>query len=261
MILKRSWSLALSFIFSFALRSSAQQPDVNEIISNSVAANQRDFKAAPDFNWKERDRTPDGFKTYQVTMIDGTPYNRLIAENGRALSHQREQQEMQKQNQEAEKRRSESPEARRERIAKYQNDRTRDNNLMDQLTKAFNFKLVGTGKVHGFDVWALKATPRPGYQPPNMDTQVLPGMQGELWIDQKTYQWVHVHASVIHPVSIEGFLAQVEPGTQFDLQKAPVGNGIWQPSHFSMKSHAKVLFLFNHNSQDDETYWDYQPVK
>lgn len=41
-----------------------------------------------------------------------------------------------------------------------------------------------------------------------------------------------VEATVIHPVSIEGFLAQVEPGTQFKLEKMPVADGIWLPKHF-----------------------------
>lgn len=251
----------LLWLIAPALFAQNSQPDVQQIISNSVNANQRDFEAAPHFNWKERDRTPGGgSKTYQVTMIEGTPYNRLIALNGRPLSETREQQEMQKQQQETEKRRSESPDARRDRIAKFQKGRTHDNNMMAQLTKAFEFQLVGTRKLRGFQVWFLKATPRPGYQPPNMDSQVLPGMQGELWIDQKTYNWVRVHATVIHPVSIAGFLAKVEPGTQFDLQKIPVGNGIWQASHYSMRAQAKVLFMFNHNSQEDDTYWDYQPA-
>jgi hypothetical protein len=167
---------------------------------------------------------------------------------------------MRKQREEADKRRAESPDARRARLSKFEKDRTRDNNMMDQLTEAFNFALVGTKKVHGFEVWVLKATPRAGYQPPNMDAQVLLGMQGEMWIDQQSYQWVHVHASVIRPVSIEGFLARVQPGTHFDLQKAPVGNGVWQPTHYSMRAQAKVLLLFNHNSQEDDTYWDYEPV-
>jgi hypothetical protein len=238
----------------------AQQPSVDEIISKSVAANKRDFEAAPNYNWKERDGTPKGSKTYQVTMIEGTPYYRLIAVNGRPLSPGQEQQEMQKQQQETEKRHSESPEARQQRIAKFERDRTRDNNMMEQLTKAFNFTLAGTKTVHRFHVWVLKATPRPGYQPPNRDSQVLTGMQGELWIDQKTYNWVHVHAVVLHPVSIEGFLAQVEPGTQFSLQKAPVDDGIWQPTEYSMRAQARVLHMFNHNSQEQDTYWDYQPV-
>lgn len=258
---RKPWVVAVPcFAMLLAVQSSAQQPDVNEIISKSVEANKRDFAASPHYNWKERDRTAAGVKEFQATMIEGTPYNRLIAENGKPLSPQREQQEIEKQKQVTEKRKSESPDARRERIANFEKGRRRNNNMIAQLTEAFNFTLLGTRKVRGFTVWALKATPKPGYKPPNMDAQVLPGMQGELWIDQATSQWVHVHAMVIHPVSIEGFLAQVEPGTAFDLQKAPVGNGIWLPTHFSEKAQAKVLFMFSHNSQEEDTFWDYQPA-
>ena len=190
-------------------------------------------------------------------MIDGTPYQRLIAENGKPLSQAQKAQAMKNQQQAGAQRQAESANERRDRIAKYQKDRTRDHNMMEQLTEAFDFRLVGQGKLRKFNVYMLKATPKPGYHPPNMDCQVLPGMRGELWIDQKTFQWVKVTAQVIHPVSIEGFLAQVEPGTRFELEKAPVGNGIWLPSHFAMRSHAKVLFLINHSSSEDNTYFDY----
>lgn len=238
----------------------AQHPDVHTIIEKSVRANQADFAAAPHFNYKETDKTADGSKTYQVTMIEGTPYQRVIAVNGKPLSPDEEKQEMQKQEQAAQQRKAESPEDRQTRISNWEKGRIRDNNMMDQLTKAFNFKLIGNGQFRGFKVWRLKATPRPGYNPPNMDTEVLPGMQGELWIDQNTFQWVKVTAEVIHPVSIEGFLAQVEPGTRFELEKSPVQGGTWQASHFSMQSHAKVLFLFNRSSSEDNTFFDYRPV-
>jgi hypothetical protein len=66
---------------------------------------------------------------------------------------------------------------------------------------------------------------------------------------------------VIHPVSIEGFLAEVEPGTRFELENLPVGDGsTWQASHFSMRSNAKVFHVFARESSEDDTYTDYSPV-
>jgi hypothetical protein len=68
----------------------------------------------------------------------------------------------------------------------------------------------------------------------------------------------------MRPVSIGGFLAEVEPGTHFELEKAPVTDSIWLPKHFAMKSQAKVLFFFTRKSQADETYSDYHkpaPIK
>jgi hypothetical protein len=103
----------------------------------------------------------------------------------------------------------------------------------------------------------LKATPRPGYKPPNTEAKVLTGMEGELWIDKKTFQWIKVEATVIHPVSIAGFLAEVEPGTHFELEKMALEDNLWLPKHFAMKSRAKIFCLFTRKSQADETYSGY----
>ncbi len=236
----------------------AQQPDVQEIIKRSVAANDANWQAAPNYTYKERNREAQGTKTYQVMMIEGSQYRRLIAVNGKPLSQAESAREQQKLEQVMAKRRSEPVEDRQRRIAKYQRDRKRDHMLIQQLTIAFDFRLLGERTVNSRETYVLRATPRPGYKPPSMETQVLTGMQGQMWIDKATYQWVKVTAQVIYPVSIEGFLAQVEPGTRFEVEYIPVGGGIWQPGHFAMRSHAKVLYMFNHASQDDETYFDYQ---
>ena len=129
---------------------------------------------------------------------------------------------------------------------------------MEQLTIALDFKLLGEQRMGPYDVYVLQATPRPGYHPPNTETRVLTGMQGKLWIDKRTCQWVKVEAEVMHPVSIAGFLAQVQPGSRFELEKMPVAEGIWLPKHFSMKGRAKVLFFFSDKAQVDEAYFDYR---
>jgi len=236
----------------------AEAPAIQKIVEKSVQANNRDFEAAPIYNYKELDQAAKGSKLYQVTMIYGTPYKRLLAVNGKPLSPQQKAEEDEKEKNARAQRKGESAEQRRDRIAKYESDRTHDHNMMNELSKAFTFTLIGKGKLRSFAVYVLKATPRPGYKPTNMDTQVLPGMQGKLWIDQKTYQWVKVTAEVIHPVSIKGFLAEVEPGTRFELEKTPVKDDVWLARHFSMSSHAKVLSLVNWSSSEDQRFFDYE---
>jgi len=234
------------------------QTDVNRIIQKSVEANNRDWDADPQFAYTEQDLDGDGVrKTYQVTNVLGTPYERLTAINGKPLSASQEAEEQHKYEQMLSGRKSESPQKRSERIAKFQADRRRDHAMLDELTKAFEFHLQGQRRLGRYNVYVLNATPRPGYKPPNRDCEVLPGMKGHLWIDTKTYQWVKVEAEVIHPVAIEGFLAQVEPGTRFELEKAPVEGDIWLTTHYVMKASAKVLFLIPHHSQEDDTYSNY----
>jgi hypothetical protein len=237
------------------------KPDVTTIIQRSVEANDRDFKLTPQFNYKQREKVGGQIKTSQVTMIDGTPYYQLLAVNGVPLDAQKAAAEQQKMQQTMEQRKAESASARQDRIAKYEKSRHSDHVMMSQLTLAFNFTILGTRKLRGYTVWALKAVPKPGYQPPNMDCQVLPGMEGQMWIDQKSYEWVKVTARVIRPVSIEGFLAQVQPGTKFEIEKNPVAGGGWQITHYSSFADAHILHMFNHQESDDVTYSDFEHVK
>jgi hypothetical protein len=250
-------------VFLAGLMNAADNPaplDAQTMIERSVAANDADFNAAPNFNNKESDRTPAGLKTYQITMIEGSPYRRLIAVNGHPLPPAQASEEQTKQSRAVTERKSESPDARAKRIDQYQKGRQRDHAMMNQLTKAFRFELVGSRPLRSFNTWLLKAIPRPDYEPPNMEAEALKGMEGQLWLDQKTYQWVRVTARVVRPVSIAGFLARVRPGTRFELDKSPVSGNFWQDSHFIERARATILFLVPHSSDVDETYFDYQPV-
>jgi hypothetical protein len=231
----------------------AQQQDVEAIVQRSVAANEKDFQAAADYNYKEREHAGGVTKLYQVTMIEGSPYEGLLEANGKPVSG-----ELKKQEQAEAQRRAESSQQRRDRIAKYRKEQARDHEMMAQLSQAFDFTLMGTREAKGFDVYVLRATPRRGYKPPNRESRVLPGMQGEMWIDQKTYRWVKVTAKVIRPVSIEGFLAQVEPGTEFEIEKAPVDDRIWQITHFAVRSKARILHMINRASEEEDTFFDFE---
>src|SRR5579885_1568009 len=234
------------------------QVNVETIIQRSTEANQADWKAAPDYSYFEEDKYEDGSsKTYEVRMILGSPYRELVAVNGAPLSPEDQEREKRKLNEAIQRRQQESPRERRQRVGRYQRDRQRNRLLMQQLTKAFDFRLLGEEKLDQYEVYELEAKPRPGYQPPNREAQVLTGMEGKLWIDKNTFQWVKVEATVIHPVPIAGFLARVEPGTRLELEKAPVADGIWLPKHFAVNSHSRILFVFGHSTQADETYFGY----
>jgi len=234
-------------------------PDVKTIVERSVVANDKDFAAEPQFNFKEKDHVGKTTKTFQVTMIDGSPYQRLLA-SGTPLSPAQEATELEKEKTTVAERRAQTPEQREKRIAGYMKQLKSDHEMMSQLSQGFEFQISGTRKVAQRTVWVLSATPKRGYRPPNLDCEVLPGMRGEMWIDQGTYEWVKVTAQVIRPVSIGGFLAEVEPGTRFEIEKTPVAPGIWQITHFSMQSHAKILHFIKHNSAEEDWYSDFQPT-
>ncbi len=97
-------------------------------------------------------------------MILGSPYERLVAVNGKPLTSAGQAAEKSKLDNEIAERRQESAQKRAQRIAKYEAERKHNHTLIEELAKAFDFKLVGDGKLNAHDVYVLQAKPRPGYQ-------------------------------------------------------------------------------------------------
>ena len=70
----------------------ADQSLVEQIIQRSVDANKLDWDAAPEYNNFERDREDGRDTTYEVLMIEGSPYQRLVAVNGKPLTTEEQAQ-------------------------------------------------------------------------------------------------------------------------------------------------------------------------
>ncbi len=232
--------------------------DVANLVRQSAKVTESDRKAGLEFDCNEKIWQPDGsYKTYAVLMLYGSPYNELIAVNGKPLSKAEAEEQQRKMQQEISKRQHESPQEREQRFAEYDKQQNRDRHFITDFVQAFNFKLIGQGKLDGRPVYIVQAMPRRDYRPPDSDAAALRGMEGRLWIDKSTYQWVKAQAHVVHPVSIHGFVATVEPGTDFILEKRPVAPGVWLPKHFTMNAKAKIFGFFDHKRHEDVTFFNY----
>jgi hypothetical protein len=244
--------------------AASPQPDTSGIIRRSVQEIEADWKQAPEFSYHERDveskhHAPPTIKTYEVLMIDGSQYNRLIAINDHPLSTGEQAEEENKLRAEVLKRGHESERERHRRIAKFLKERDQNHAMLKEMVDAFDFRPAGEATIEGHDCWVFDAKPKPGYQPKTRETKVLAGMQGKLWIDKSQYQWVRVEAEVMRPVSMYA-IARVGPGTRFFLEQAPVAANLWLPTHFSVSVKASALGFINEDSVDDETYRQYKPM-
>lgn len=241
-------------------------PAAAEIVHKSVAANLADWKAQPEYAYRELDvkskadstgqTRSEQSRTYEVMMIEGSPYNRLIAIANEPLGRAQQQLEQIKLNAETARRQNESGRDREARIAKYQNERAEEHTLMQQMVAAFTFRLSGEEQIHGTDCYVLDAVPKPDYTPPVQRARVLKGMQGRLWIDKAHYHWVKVQAEVTSPVEFGLFIAKVKPGTRFELDQAPVGD-VWLPKCFTETVNATVLGFYSMRSKEEDHYSDY----
>jgi len=251
---------------AMAVASATQpHPTSDEIIRRSVAATDADWQEAPNYSFinrvaESKHGARRGLKTYDVLMIEGSPYNKVIAVNDNPLAAGERAEEERKLQREIYKRQHESNRERSHRIAKYKRERDQDHVMMKQMVEAFDFTLSGEEHLADRGVWVLNATPKPGYIPHNHEGKVLMGMKGKLWIDQATYRWVKVEAQVVRPVSFFGFFARVGPGTRFVLEQEPVNDNLWLPKHFSVNVVASAFGFIDGSSTEDDTYSDYRPM-
>jgi len=249
----------------FSFPAVVTQPDPLEIVRKSVEAIETNWKQAPNYSFVDREleSKKEGeptIKSYEVLMIDGSPYHRLIATGDMRLSPGEQAEEDRKMRNEIDKRQHESDREEKKRLAKYLRDRKREHDMIREMVNAFEFRLAGEETVDGHDCWVLDTSPKPGYAPMDRESRVLTGMSGRLWIDKNQNQWVKARAEVVKPVGFYGFLAKVGPGTRFLLEQQPIANNLWMPKHFSMQVNASAFGFLNEDSTDDETYQDYKPM-
>lgn len=269
-ILKLHSNLFLAAIFMAAAHSPAAQPDssfeASDIVHRSVAVNTSDWKAQPDYSYREDDTKSkidssghtriEQSKTYEVIMIEGTPYDRLVAIENEPLSRAQQQQEQKKLNAEIARRQNESTRDKQARLTKYQGERSEEHMLMQQMIAAFHFKFAGEEEIEGTPCYVLDALPNPDYRPPVERARVLMGMKGRLWIDKAHYHWVKVQAQVISPVQFGFFIAKVNPGTSFELNRAPVGD-VWLPKCFTETVNAMVLGFYGMRTREEQHFSAY----
>jgi hypothetical protein len=262
---RRTVFLSVTLVVAGTLSLAAPAPNPEQIIRKSVAATKADWAEASKYSYLERDVESKHHearmsKTYRVLIIDGSPYNLVTAINDQPLTREQKTEEQRKLQRVTQKRQDESQRERARRIEKYRRENEHNHEMLQEMVDAFQFKLAGSADVDGHDCWVLDAEPKPGYEPSDHEGRVLKGMKGKLWIDKATDQWVRVQAEVIKPVSFYGFLAKVSPGTQFYLEQEPVSGDIWMPKVFNVSVRANALGFFSENSDENDTYRDYQPM-
>jgi hypothetical protein len=232
-------------------------PDVNVIVRGWTATLRKELDVARQYGYTERITTDDGEKTYKVTLLYGSPYKRLVEVNGKPLeASEQRKQEREFVDARAERQR-ESHEDRAQRVADFRKDFDRGHRILEELPRAFEYSVRRTLPAASGLQYVLDASPREGYAPPTTEAEVLTGMRGEFWIDARTYQLCRAVARVLHPVTVEGFLATIQPGTEFEVEQEPVGDGIRLPTHFQIRSHSSILFFFHHHLDEDRRFSGY----
>jgi len=246
-------SLIRLFCFVALAGTLGAQPDGAEIVRQSLARSEERARLARNYTFIERQvqkrLDAEGrvksrqCRTFDITLLEGSPYRRLIQRDDRPLPPEEEKKEQEKLERSIAERRNETEKQRASRIADWERKRKRQRDLAAEVVKAFDLKVVGEESVEGRPAWVLEATPRHGYKPPFREARMLPKLKGRIWIDREDLEWVRMEADLIDTVSFGWLLARVQPGGHLSLTQTRVNNEVWLPRHVKVTGAARIALV------------------
>ena len=197
-------------------------------------------------------------RTWDVTLLEGSPYRRLVARNDQPISAEEQKQEADKLQWSIEQRRKETPEQRDLRIANWRRREQRRSEPVKELPDAFDYQLVREEALNGVATWVIDATPKPGYKPKSTATSFFPKVKIRFWIDKREYQCVKAEMETQGTVTFGGFLVRVAKGGHLLLEQTRVNDEVWLPKRFAMEASARVMLVKGYHKALDMTFSGYK---
>ena len=246
----------------------AAAQDPREIVRRSVQLMGQNLAVARNYTFLERAETREldadaHVKTrkvmlYDVTLLEGSPYRRLVGKDDHPLSPEEERNEQKKLADSIAQRQKETPAAHARRIADWEKKRQREREPLNEVPDAFNFQIVGEAQIDGRDAWIIDAAPRPGYRARSSIAKLFPKLRGKLWIDKADYQWVKTEAEATDSISWGLFIARLSKGARVDIQMTRVNDEVWLPKRVEAKVSARVALVKKYRIESETSYSNYR---
>jgi hypothetical protein len=200
-------------------------------------------------------------RTSEVLVVYGEHIERLIAKDDKPLSADEAKKEDERIQKITDKRKNESESDHRKRIEREEKEREDGRKFVREIADAFDFRIAGSELIDGRDTWILNAEPRPGYQPKDRESKMLPKLRGQIWIDKAETQWTKFDLTTLDTISFGLFLARIHKGTRIVVEATRVNDEVWLPKHVSLHVGVRVALLKNFNEDIEQTFHDYKKFR
>jgi hypothetical protein len=256
------------FVLVLSLSAAAGAQDAREIIRRACEIDRKNVEAARNYTFVMRQVESDldasgkvkkrEDRTWDVTLLEGSQYKRLIRKNDKPLSPGEQQQEEEKLRKSVEDRRKETPEQHAKRIADWERRRKKEREPLQELPDAFNFRIVGEQPLNGEDTWVIDATPKPEYKPKSRASSIFPNVKARLWIGKDDYQWVKVDMETLDTISFGRLLVRIGKGGHLLMEQTRVNNEVWLPKSVKVRLAARILLVKGLRKDIEMEFSDYK---
>jgi hypothetical protein len=237
--------------------------DAAEVMRRALAEDSASAALASHYTYLENQelRTRDGNKfkvresnTWDITLLEGSPYRRWIAHNGQPLAAADQHKEAEKLRLSIENRRHETEAQKQQRIADWQHKEERQHEPLHEIPDAFTLRFANSESIEGHDVYVIDGTPKPGYKPKSKNAFFLPKVKGRFWITKQGFQAVKIEFETLDTISWGGIVARVSKGTKVRVELTRVNNEVWLPKRILVAGSARVLLIKGYTGELDLTY-------
>jgi hypothetical protein len=114
--------------------------------------------------------------------------------------------------------------------------------LLRMLPRAFLYEYAGSGQGSSGAVEKFRFRPNPAFSPPDLETQALTAMVGELWIDAADERVTRLEGHLQQDTNYGlGILGKLDKGGWIVLEQADTGAGQWRIARFQIKMELRIL--------------------
>jgi hypothetical protein len=242
--------------------------DSREIVRKALELDGQNSKLAQNYTFLQRQETRDldrsgkvksrKIETWDITLLEGSPYRRLVARDDQPLPAEEQQREEERLRWNLEERRKETNEQRERRMAEWRLRQQRQHEPLHEVLDAFDFAQAVEEQLNGRQVYRIDGSPKPGYKPKSSFAAFLPKVKLRMWIDARDLQGARVEIEAIDTISFAGFLVRLEKGTRITVEQSRVNDEVWLPRSVSVTAAARVLLVKSFNREMEYSFSDYK---
>jgi hypothetical protein len=134
------------------------------------------------------------------------------------------------------------PNKQRKRKQSEQDDTARAMKVLRVLPRAFVYEYAGTTQNGAGNAEKFTFRPNPKFDPPDLETEVLTALTGEIWIDAAHERVIRLEGHLQQDVDFGwGILGRLNKGGSIRIEQEDVGEEQWRIVHFQMEMSGRVL--------------------
>jgi hypothetical protein len=236
------------------IKKAFEAAQANEAIVRHYAFNERiEYRR---FNKQGEEKKRES-ETYEVTLLDSSEYRRLIAINDKPLSESAAGREQKKLEKRIKKMQNETPKQREKRLAGIEKDREEGRKFLEEITRAFEFRLTGEAEIDGVVTYVVSAEPKEGYEPPSRAAKLLPKLRGTLWISKDDYAWVKADMETLDDFTWAATF-KLNEGARIGFKQRRVNDEVWLTESWYVRLRSRAALVFRLNGELTGSYSDYR---